>query len=110
VASSNKHVTTRHYLFTYGGLIALATLSLVLAVLPIHTGVAAALAIAAVKALLVLGWFMHLVEENLGSKLVILVSTLLVATLIALTALDPLTRAPFPPAPAQNAQFSPAAH
>lgn len=108
MASKQKHVTTRHYLFTYGGLILLATLSLVLALLPVHTGLAVALAIAAVKALLVLAWFMHLVEESFGSKLAILLATLLVATLIALTALDPLTRGPFPPAPAQNAQFSPA--
>jgi len=99
-------VTTRHYVFTYAGLLVLATLSLLLSVLPLHTGLAVALAIAAVKALLVLAWFMHLGQERLGAKLVIFFSTLLVTTLIVLTALDPLTRGPYPPAPAENAQFA----
>lgn len=104
--SNDERATTRHYLLTYGGLVLLATLSLLLAVLPVHAGLGSALAIASVKALLVLASFMHLREETVGYKLVVLVAALLVATLVALTALDPLTRPPYPPAPAQNAQFA----
>jgi caa(3)-type oxidase subunit IV len=105
VAKSNGRVTTRHYLYAYAGLIALATASLLLAILPVHTGVAVALVIAFVKALIVLAWFMHLVEENFGAKVFMFLATLLVCTLVALTALDPLTRAPFPPPPAANTVF-----
>jgi caa(3)-type oxidase subunit IV len=103
--SEQRHVTTRRYFWTYFWLILLATLSFVISILPIRTGIAVALVIAFVKAFLVLGWFMHLVEESAGFKLVMFVSTLLVVTLIALTALDPLTRAPYPPAPADNSQY-----
>lgn len=99
-----KHVTGRQYALTYAGLIVLATLSLVLAVTPLHTGVVIALVIAFVKAILVLGWFMHMVEESFGFKLVMLISTLLVLTLIALTVLDPLTRT-YPPPPSANHEY-----
>ena len=100
-----KHVTVRHYAWTYALVIALATLSLGLTLADVHSGIAVALAIAFVKAFLVLGWFMHLVEESFGFKLVMLISTLLVLVLIALTVLDPLTRTPYPPPPADNHEY-----
>ena len=79
----SSHVTGRQYAWTFVWLIALATLSLVLAVNSVPTGIAVALAIAFVKAILVLGWFMHLAEESFGFKVVMLVSTLLVLTLVS---------------------------
>jgi cytochrome c oxidase subunit 4 len=87
------------------GLLALATLSLVFAILPLQTGLGVALAIALVKAVLVLAWFMHLVEEGLGAKFFMFFSALLVVILVTLTTLDPLTRAPYPPAPAANVEY-----
>jgi caa(3)-type oxidase subunit IV len=99
-----KHVTGRQYALTYAALIVLATLSLVLEVTPIQTGIGVALVIAFVKAILVLGWFMHLVEESFGFKVVMLVSTALVVTLICLTVLDPLTRT-YPPPPTANHEY-----
>ena len=106
MANRNKHVTTSHYLYTYVGLIVLATVSLLLAVLPVKTGLGVALGIAFLKTLLVLAWFMHLVEEEFGAKFFMFFSALLVVTLLVLITLDPLTRAPYPPPPTANVEFS----
>jgi hypothetical protein len=105
VAKRDARITTRHYVYAYAALIALASASLGLSLLPVHTGLAVALGIGALKAFIVLAWFMHLVEENLGSKVFMFLAGLLVFTLVLLTALDPLTRAPYPPPPAANAVF-----
>lgn len=105
MAKSNASVTTRHYVYAYAALIALASASLGLSLLPVHTGLGVALGIGALKAFIVLAWFMHLVEENFGSKVFMVLASLLVFTLVLLTTLDPLTRAPYPPAPAQNVVF-----
>lgn len=105
MAKRDKHVTIRHYVYSYAALIVLATVSLLLSVLPVRTGLGVALAIALVKGLIVLAWFMHLIEENFGAKLFMFLSALLVVTLVALTTLDPLTRAPYPPAPNANIEF-----
>lgn len=105
MANRTKHVTITHYVLTYVGLLVLATISLVFAVLPLHTGLGVALVIALVKALLVLGWFMHLVEESLGAKFFMFFSVLLVVVFVTLTTLDPLTRAPYPPPPTANVEF-----
>jgi heme/copper-type cytochrome/quinol oxidase subunit 4 len=110
VAKHDARVTTRHYVYAYAGLIALASASLGLSLLPVHTGLGVALAIGALKAFIVLAWFMHLVEENFGSKVFMVLASLLVFALVLLTALDPLTRAPYPPAPAENAVFQRATH
>jgi heme/copper-type cytochrome/quinol oxidase subunit 4 len=110
VATRDASVTTRHYLYAYAALIVRASASLGLSLLPVHTGLGVALAIGAVKAFIVLAWFMHLVEENFGAKVFMFLAALLVCTLVLLTALDPLTRAPFPPPPADNAVFQRAAH
>ena len=110
MAKHDARVTTRHYLYAYAALIALASASLGLSLLPVHTGLGVALAIGAVKSFIVLAWFMHLVEENFGAKVFMFLASLLVFTLVLLTALDPLTRAPFPPAPGENAVFRRTAH
>lgn len=103
--SKASSISTRHYLWIYVGLIALATLSVVLAELPVATGISVALLIAFVKAFLVLGWFMHLAEETFAFKLVLFVAAMLLGTLVVLTTVDPSTRSPYPPAPSHNLQY-----
>ena len=105
MAKRNERVTIRHYVYAYAALLALASVSLGLSLLPVHTGLVVSLGIGALKAFIVLAWFMHLVEENFGAKVFMVLASLLVFTLVLLTALDPLTRAPYPPAPAQNVVF-----
>lgn len=85
-------ISLRTYLSTYVALLVLATASWLLAGLHIPGAVAIGLGIGAVKAVLVLTYFMHLGEESFSFKLVIAVSVTLVAVFIGLTALDPLTR------------------
>jgi cytochrome c oxidase subunit 4 len=95
----------RVYVFTYVGLLALATLSFLLAGLPSSIGLVVALTIAAIKAVLVMMYFMHLREERFSVHFVMIVAVLLVGVFVGLTALDPATRGPYPPAPEQNESF-----
>ena len=89
-----------HYLATWIALVALTLSSFGLSRLHLPGDVAIALAIAAVKTLLV-GWvFMHLVEQRLASRLVPVVAALLAVILIVLAAADVATRQTFPRAPA----------
>lgn len=80
------------YVSTYAVLLALATVSWLLAGLHMPGAVAIGLSIGAIKALLVLGYFMHLREEPFSFKLAIAVAAALVAIFISLTVLDPVTR------------------
>lgn len=105
-AQESKLVGFKTYIWTYVVLLLLATLSLLLRLLPIHAYVSVALAIGFVKAVLVMANFMHLAHEGFGFKSAMMIATLLVVILIWLTAADPATRAPFPPPPAQNSEFS----
>lgn len=94
---SNPHsIGVRGYVLTYAALLALATLSWVLVELPVHTGLWVALLVAAIKAGLVLWVFMHLAEESAAFRVAIVGAAFLVITLIALSAVDPMTRAPQP--------------
>jgi caa(3)-type oxidase subunit IV len=91
---ATARLSIRAYVWTYAALLSLATASWLLASLHIPGAVALGLGIGAIKALLVLAYFMHLAEEPFSFKLVIAVSAVLVAVFIGLTALDPLTRSP----------------
>lgn len=97
------------YFGTFGALVVLATVSLLLTGLPDTLAVTLSLIIALIKSIAVLLFFMHLIEEPFSSRFVMLVATLLVAVLVLLTTLDPLTRAPFPPPPSDHASYPPAA-
>lgn len=83
------------YLGTYLALLLLATSSLVLSRLHLG-GLAVALSIAAMKAMLVLWFLMHLSTQSASSRLAVLVAGVLIALLVALTALDVTTRHTFP--------------
>lgn len=93
------------YFKTYLALVALATLSLLLKGLPGTLAVSLSLLIAAIKAVIVLLFFMHLIAERFSFRFVMLVSSLLVGVLVALTALDPMTRAPYAPGPSHNPSY-----
>jgi cytochrome c oxidase subunit 4 len=88
-----KHVSGLGYLLTFVALLALATLSLLLSFLHWTTGdLVMSLVIAAAKALLVLLFFMHLIEQRSANRLVVVVSFGFAALLIGLTAADVATR------------------
>jgi|SRR4051812_46287981 caa(3)-type oxidase subunit IV len=88
-----RHVSMRTYVLTYLSLLALATLSWLIAALHLPGGVILAIAIGAIKAVLVLAYFMHLAEEGFSFKLTMATSAVMVLIFIGLTVLDPLTRA-----------------
>jgi cytochrome c oxidase subunit 4 len=88
-----KHVSGIAYVLTFVGLLALATLSLLLSFLHWSTGdLVVSLVIAAAKALLVLMFFMHLVEQRAANRLTVVVSLGFAALLIGLVAADVATR------------------
>src|SRR5438552_2437082 len=96
---AHKHVTATGYLLTYLALLTLATGSLLLSFLPWVVGqLVTSLAIAVVKAVLVLWFFMHLYEQRFANRMVVLVSVLLVVLLVVLSSLDVATRHTFPKA------------
>lgn len=103
--AATQQVTLRTYVLTFVGLLALATISLLLSGLPDSVAVTLSLVIAFAKAAMVLMFFMHLSEERFSFRFVMLISTLLVGILIVLTALDPATRAPYAPAPSENRSY-----
>lgn len=92
-----RQVTLLSYTATYGVLVLLASLSLVLSRLHLAGGVAFALLIAGAKACAVLWFFMHLVEEHASSRFAVLTALALMILLIALTVADVATRHTFPP-------------
>jgi cytochrome c oxidase subunit 4 len=95
-----KALTARTYLLTWLALIVLAAISLGLSFLHLPAfDLSASLVIATVKAALVAWFFMHLAEQPFASRLVLLVSVLLFALLISLTALDVASRRTFPKGP-----------
>jgi cytochrome c oxidase subunit IV len=95
--SMTKHMTAAGYVFTYVALMVLATATLLLARLEVPGDLAIAMGIAALKAGLVLWFFMHLYEQRFANRVVILVSIVLVVILVALTATDVASRHTFPP-------------
>jgi cytochrome c oxidase subunit 4 len=91
--SGRRHLSGRDYLLTFLALLFLATLSFLLSFLRWKTGdLVISLVIATAKALLVLFFFMHLVEQRFANRVVVLVSVMLMALLLALTAADVATR------------------
>jgi caa(3)-type oxidase subunit IV len=82
----------RTYVWTYVALLALATVSWIIASFHVPGAVVLGLGIGAIKAVLVLAYFMHLADEAFSFKLVLMAAVVLVAVFIGLTALDPLTR------------------
>lgn len=94
--AKKKHVSGVAYVATFVGLLLLATVSLLLSFLhwPVW-GTVVALGIAAVKAILVLFFFMHLVEQRFSNRMAVLVSVLFVGLLVGLTTADVATRHTF---------------
>jgi caa(3)-type oxidase subunit IV len=86
------HSSTRLYVAVYGALLVLATASWLLARLHTPLLLPLAIGIGAIKALLVLRYFMHLGTEPFSFKLAIASAGILVLILVALTTLDVLSR------------------
>ncbi|HZS37037.1 MAG TPA: cytochrome C oxidase subunit IV family protein [Polyangia bacterium] len=98
--AERKHVTGLGYALTFLALIVLATLSLVLSLVHWPIGdLAISLVIAAIKAVLVLWFFMHLVEQRFANRFVVAVSVGFVALLVGLAAADVVTRHTYAPRP-----------
>ena len=101
---NGKHVTAFGYVLTYLALIVLATVSLLLSFVHWPAGdLVLSLIIAAVKAVLVLWFFMHLYEQRFANRFVILVSFAFVGLLVSLVAIDVASRQTFPSGPSPSA-------
>lgn len=99
---SDPHVANRVYRNVFLALLAFTALTFVLSFLPLHAlHMPVAMLIAAAKAVLIVLYFMHLIEQRYTNRIVLLVCVLLLGTLIALTVADTATRAVpfFPPEP-----------
>ena len=99
---AEQSVRAVHRIVAFAGLVALATLSLVLATnLRWYWGdVAISLSIAAVKTFLVLWFFMDMAEQPFRSRLAIGVAVLLTLLLVSLSVTDVATRLVMPRASA----------
>lgn len=102
-------VTGIQYVVTFVGLLVLATVSLLLSFAHLSSGVSVTLSLvlAGGKTLLVMWFFMHLLEQPLSARMVIVVSVLLVVLLVVLTAMDVSTRKTFParPSPTESSPY-----
>ncbi|APR75836.1 Cytochrome c oxidase polypeptide IV [Minicystis rosea] len=99
-----EHAPWTRYLMTWLALLAFTLLSFGLSY--VHTGsweMPIALLIAVVKSLLVLLFFMHLLEQKFINAFALIVAVGLMGLLLALVATDVLTRHTFPPAPLPEA-------
>jgi cytochrome c oxidase subunit IV len=92
-----NHVSGVGYLLTFVALLAFATLSLFVSFLhwP-RADLPLSLIIAGIKALLVLCFFMHLIEQRFTNRLTVLVSVGFAVLLISLTAADVASRDTMP--------------
>lgn len=107
-AAAKHHVGGLGLVATFVGLLVLATLSLLLSFLHWPVGdLVVSLVIALVKALLVVYFFMHLIEQPFSSHMAMLVSLVFVTLLIGLATADVVTRHTFPvrPEPTTREQF-----
>ena len=87
-------ITIRSYVIAWSALVLLSGLTLALTFLPLGAfHVSVALLIAAVKSTFVVMIFMHMAEQDGSSRVALVVSILLLAILVALTAADIATRA-----------------
>ncbi|WP_437594860.1 cytochrome C oxidase subunit IV family protein [Sorangium sp. So ce1000] len=108
-----KHLSSRTYVIVWLLLMALTLTSYLLSLA--HLGevdVVAALLIAIAKTVLVLLFFMHLVEERFANALPMIVATLLLALMLALMLSDVTSRQailqrPVPPSPPPGATAAP---
>jgi cytochrome c oxidase subunit 3 len=106
--AEKHHLGFIGYLGVYGALILLAALSLGLSFAHLGNGdLILSLVIAFIKALLVLWFFMHLYQQRGANRLVVLVSFVLLAILVALTAADVATRHTYPRAPLPSTDARP---
>ncbi|WP_437805542.1 cytochrome C oxidase subunit IV family protein [Sorangium sp. So ce1078] len=104
-----KHLSSRTYVIVWLVLMALTLASYLLSLA--HLGradVIAALLIATAKTVLVLLFFMHLIEQRFANALPMIVSSLLLGLLLTLmladvTARETISRGPVPPAPPPEA-------
>ncbi len=81
------------YVWTFVGLLALTTLTLLLSFLDLGAwSPVLAMAIAVAKSLLVVLFFMHLVEQKTSSRFAFFVSVALLACLLGIAALDVVSR------------------
>ncbi|XYH92630.1 cytochrome C oxidase subunit IV family protein [Sorangium sp. So ce1128] len=104
-----KHLSSRTYVIVWLVLMALTLASYLLSLA--HLGgvdVVAALLIATAKTVLVLLFFMHLIEQRFANALPMIVSALLLGLLLALmisdvTTRQTISRGPIPPAPPEAA-------
>jgi cytochrome c oxidase subunit 4 len=89
----NHRVTARTHLFTWLGLLALSGLTFGLSFVPLGPAeTPAALVIAAAKGLLIVLFFMHLVEQRATNALVLVFCLLMLLLLAGLAVADVLTR------------------
>ncbi|WP_437774163.1 cytochrome C oxidase subunit IV family protein [Sorangium sp. So ce1097] len=108
-----KHLSSRTYVIVWLALMALTLVSYLLSLA--HLGpadVVAALLIATVKTVLVLLFFMHLIEQRFANALPVLVAALLLGLLLTLMITDVTARgttsvAPLPPASPPRAAPAP---
>ena len=86
-------MTGRGYVVTWVALLALAAASLGLSFVPLGVwAFAVAMAIAVVKALLVVLFFMHVIHARTSVRLLLLAATTFIALLVALMVADVRTR------------------
>lgn len=88
-----KHLSTRTYVIVWLVLIALTLVSYLISLA--HLGVfdtVAALLIATVKTVLVLLFFMHLIEQRFANALPMIVAVMLLVMLLILIGLDVMSR------------------
>jgi cytochrome c oxidase subunit 4 len=90
----NDHpVSIRAYTMTFAMLIALSAATLALSFAPLGAWQSPlALTIASAKAVLIVLFFMHLVQQRPVNRIVLLICVLLLVALIVLTAADVATR------------------
>ncbi|WP_437720019.1 cytochrome C oxidase subunit IV family protein [Sorangium sp. So ce861] len=108
-----KHLSSRTYVIVWLVLMALTLASYLLSLA--HLGradVFAALLIATAKTVLVLLFFMHLIEQRFANALPMIVSALLLGLLLTLMLTDvsrreTISRGPVPPAPPPGAAAPP---
>ncbi|HEX7051822.1 MAG TPA: cytochrome C oxidase subunit IV family protein [Longimicrobiales bacterium] len=90
---SEPHLSARTYLFTWIALVVLSALTLLLSVAPLGPfHVPVALLIAGTKGVLIVLFFMHLVEQRSVNRVAVIFWLLLLLILISLTAADVATR------------------
>lgn len=98
---ARKHVTGSTYFYVWIALVCLTCLSWGASYAHLSTAgdLVVSLAIAVVKTLLVLTFFMHLIEQRFINRFVVAVSVLMTLLLLSLTTVDVVSRDTFPAKP-----------